>query len=559
MIKKTLFLILIVLSLLFINNVESKSAEEKALDIIDRYRDIARYTFFTTDGHLERYPEGFCGGTPIDDCQWNEYIEAIILLSAITLIIAAITLVFGIIFWIFRCICFGGLKPSHGCMCPGPKYDPDIGEGYRTGRVWILKILVFVFVAGCVAVFITSLKGNSNTTTSINDLSDTVLNKTSTTLDQLNDIATDLNNTKYESFSDIQSVRQQLEGVIQDGQNIQSDGEDISKNAKDVNNIRTKIIVIGLVFCMVAAGLLAIAALFNLPKLARYCAILMVLLIPFMWIVFSVHYPINSVIADVCVSYNSTGFDQFSNFSNPIISQVFDSCKNESNTISVFVKVDDLVTEMIQNGTKVSCDKISNVCDKKYPKIIDPAVPPAGPASYTLNNIIDCPSQECNSPETLGFYMNSTIHDFQFQCINPDSDCGVTTACQGDLTDPAKLGVTWSTCNYKDVAGVSACGTSCLNTEVRGVASEISTLYNTFDDLQNLWSQKVQPLIKCSNLIPFVEDVQDIVCIEAVTSLDLMIAPTAIFAILLTGLGIMGILGSKRFNGKFVSSRRESA
>ncbi|KAK5583710.1 hypothetical protein RB653_005308 [Dictyostelium firmibasis] len=545
MIKFNKFLSLLIIFLIINCNYQfvKADAESKALDIINRYRDIARYTFFTTDGHLERYPSGFCGGTPVDDCKWDEYIEAVILLSAITLIIAAITLIFGIIFWIFRCICFGGCRPTHGVCCPGPKYDPDIGEGYTSGKVLILKLVTLVMVAGCVAVFITALKGNSSTTSGINNLSDTVFNKTSYTLEQLIDISNDLNQTKYEQFDQKKEIQDQLTQLIDDGENLQTKGEDISNNAKDVNNIRTKIIVIGLVFCMVAAGIIGIAAIFGLPKIARFGSILLVILIPFMWIVFSVHYPINSVVADVCISYDETGVQQFSNYSNPIITQVFDGCKNESNTISAFEGLESLVNDLLKNATDTSCSKVNDACQLGFPRYPndDPTQTPY------QQNVLDCPINVTCGNSTLSIFLfNSTVHDFNYKCKNAPT-CGDTSTC-----DPSVLG-NIMTCGWVNVSSINACsqGACQYNAQVVNTTKQIMNLYDLLTSLTDIWTEKVVPLIKCSYLIPFVDEIQSIVCVDEVNSLDLLIAPTAIFAILLTGLGITGILGSKRFNSHY--------
>ncbi|KAN0028112.1 hypothetical protein ACTFIV_009943 [Dictyostelium citrinum] len=551
MIKINKLLSLLIIFLIINCNYQfvKADAESKALDIINRYRDIARYTFFTTDGHLEKYPSGFCGGTtPIEDCKWDEYIEAVILLSAITLIIAAITLIFGIIFWIFRCLCFGGCKPTHGVLCPGPKYDPDIGEGYTKGRVFALKLITLILVAGCVAVFITSLKGNSSTTSGINNLSDTVFNKTSYTLEQLIEISNELNQTKYQQFDQKQEIQSQLTQLINDGEDLESKGEDISSNAKDVNNIRTKIIIVGLVLCMVAAGIIGLSALFGLPRISRAASITLVILIPFMWIVFSVHYPINSVVADICISYDTTGVQQFSNFSNPIITQVFEGCKNESNTISVFEDLESLVNDLLKNATDTSCNKINDACSMHFQRYPDdnPLLTPY--EQYVL----DCPPTLTCSNSTLSIYLfNTTIHDFNVKCKNAPT-CGDLSTC--DLSTPGSV----MTCGWVNVSSVNACseGGCQYNQQVVNTTRQIMEIYDLLTSLTNLWNEKVVPLIKCSYLMPFIDEIQNIVCVDEVNSLDLLIAPTAIFAILLTGLGITGILGTKRFNSKYrVSSK----
>ncbi|KAK5582957.1 hypothetical protein RB653_004547 [Dictyostelium firmibasis] len=542
----TLLIVLVIINCNY--QIVKADAESKALDVINRYRDIGRYTFFTTDGHLESYPPGFCGGTPIDECKWDEYIEAVILLSAIALVVGLITLVFGIIFWLFRCICFGGFRPTHGFFCPKTKYDPDIGEGYSGGKVLILKIVTLVMVAGCVAVFITALKGNSSTSSGINNLSDTIFNKTSSTLDELTLISQELNQTKYEQFGGgTQQIQNQLNEIISYGEDLESKGETISSNAKDVNAIRTKIIVIGLVFCVINAGTIGVAALCGLPKMARSAAMSLVLLIPFMWIVFSVHYPINSVVADVCMTYNNSathGVEQLANFTNPIISQIFGTCQDSNNfNSSALLNLETTVNGLIQNATTTICDNVNDACQQTFPRY-----PNDDPTQTPFNqNVLDCsPNVTCGNSTFNVFVYNSTVHDFNYKCKNSQT-CGDTSTC--DPTVPTNI----MTCGWVNVTSVNQCslGGCIYNSQLINSAKEIVKVSDSLTSLLYIWTEQFLPLFRCSSLLSFIDEVQNIVCIDEVNSLDLIVAPTAIFAILLTGLGITGVLGSKRFNSHY--------
>ncbi|KAN0045207.1 hypothetical protein ACTA71_005583 [Dictyostelium dimigraforme] len=550
MIKLNKSITLLILLIINCNLIIVKAdAESKALDIINRYRDIGRYTFFTTDGHLEHYPDGFCGGIEdLNDCKWNEYIEAVILLSAIALVVGAITLVFGIIFWLFRCIVFGGCHSTHGFFCPRTKLDPDIGEGYTKGRVFILKIVTLVMVAGCVAVFITALKGNSSTTSGINNLSDTIFNKTSSILDELVQISIELNQTKYEQFGERDEIQNELNQIIDYGNDIESKGETVSQNAKDVNAIRTKIIVIGLVFCVMNAGSIGVAALCGLPKMARSAAMTLVFLIPFMWIVFSVHYPINNVVADICMTYNNnTGNveQQLSNFTNPIISEIFGTCQDSNNFNSSALKnLDSTVTNLIQNATTSTCDKINDICQLHFPRY-----PNDDPAEVPYNqSVLDCPSTVTCGNGTIGIYIfNSTVHNFNYKCRVGSSNCGDTSSC--DASNPLNL----MTCGWVNVSSVNECsqgGCHYNNTQVSNYAQDIVNFYDILTSLIEIWNEQFVPLFRCSSILSFIDDVQTIVCVDEVNALDLIVAPTAVFAILLTGLGITGVLGSKRFDSK---------
>jgi len=511
--------------------------EEKALDILDKWRDIPRYTYFTTGRSLTKYPSGFCGGTNVEDCNWGQYAEAVVLLSGITFIIALVSLVFGILFWLLRSFVFGGCRPTHGCFCPGPKYDPDIGEGYSGLAVWILKIVLFLFVAGYIAMFIVALTGNSKSTSGVSDLSDAVIDKVTVTLDKLYEINATLEDPKYRDFEMFQDqIESELADIIASGEDFKGNGTNVAEQVKKYSNMRQSIVLAGLIVGVVICGVLVFAGLCNVPVFSLIGALALVIMIPFMWIVFSAHYPINSVLSDVCLSYNSTGFTQFNNFSNPIIGEIFDGCQADPNsTMSVFADLESLVNSLITQGYNVTCDKLQTACDLEYPYFEN--------GVYAGNRTVlsGCPST-CNRDNINYYFNNVTVTDFKYGCRS-------TGQCGGDISACPTQDII--TCDYHDVPSITQCITQCTNDQLITVSNVSTTYFNTLVDLiNNVWIAQVTPLIKCSYLLPFVEQVQEIVCIDEVNALTLLIGPTGAASCLLTGLGIMAVLGQKRFNAK---------
>ncbi|KAF2073176.1 hypothetical protein CYY_005529 [Polysphondylium violaceum] len=524
----------------FVNGLDADN-EKKALDILDAWKDIPRYTYFTSGRSLTKYPAGFCGGTNVEDCDWAKYAEAVVLLSGVTFIIALVTLVFGIIFWLLRSCVFGGCRPTHGCFCPGPKYDPDIGEGYTTFKVWILKIVALIFVIGYVVMFIIALTGNSKSTNGVSDLSDAVFDKVTVTLDKLYEINATLEDPKYRDFEQFQDqIESELNSIIVEGENFRDNGTNVADQVKKYSNMRQSIVLAGLIVALVICAVLVFAGLCNVPVFSLIAALALVIMIPYMWIVFSAHYPINSVLSDVCLSFNSTGFNQLNNFSNPIISEVFDGCEQDPNsTMTVFTDLENLVNSLIDQGYNVTCGKLEQACDLEYPYFANPNLPPVNRTVLS-----GCPSS-CTRDNINYYFNNVTVTDFKYGCrIN-----ATYSTCGGDISGCAQQNLI--TCDYKEVPSVNSCITQCTNQELVTVSNVSITYYNTLTELINqVWIGLVTPLIKCSYLLPFVDEVQGIICVDEVNALTLLIGPTGAAACLLTGLGIMAVLGTKRFNKK---------
>eukprot|EP01132_Coremiostelium_polycephalum_P001162 gene1162-1472_t len=537
----------------------SADAESKALDILKEYSNITRYTYFTTDRKLTKYPYGLCGGTPIEDCDLPKYAEAVVWLSGVTIIIALVILVFSVIFWIFKACLLGGCRPTHGLFCPGPKYDPEIGEGYTGCQVWALRIAILFFTIGCVPLFIVSMTGNRQTTNHINELGTTVLDKVELTVVQLTNISTELQSPKYSDFQEYSGqIVEQLNSVITTAEDIQDKGQDVNKFAKEYNGYRNDIVLAGLIVAIVVCGVIAVSAVFSIPLFSLIGALALILVLPLMWIVFSAHYPANSLLSDACLFYNDTrdNPNTFQNV-NPIINQLYQGCGNASlnSTIPAFNSVASLINDLFSNGYEQACNLFTdNLCQMEYPYWEHPEIP----MSNTTRNVMQCPQGVTCSQNTLGQFLNSTINDFKWGCYIQ----GTGVVCNNQLSDCGGSPNYPITCDYQQVSSVFQCQSNCNNNILSNAASGIVTVYNSVMDLNNLWVSTIIPVIQCSNLQPFIDSVEDLVCIKAVNSLTLLIAPTGVFACVLVAIGICAVLGFKRFNTKMRVKRsisRESA
>ncbi|EGG20784.1 hypothetical protein DFA_00649 [Cavenderia fasciculata] len=531
--------------------VAMADSQSRALDIIKEYSGIDRYTYFTTGQKLTEYPPGLCGGTPLDNCDWAKYGEAVVLLSGVTLIIALVCLVFSVLFWMGRSFFFGGCNPTHGLMCPGPKLDPEVpGEGYTKCQVLVLKFLAIGFAIAAVPLFITAMTGNSASTKGVGDFGDTVLQKGNDTIASIEVISQNITATqasRVTGFNEyINDMINRLDDIVVHGKEVRDQGLEINEQSKKYSGYRNSVVLAGLIVGLVVCIVVAVAGLCNIPLLSCVGALSLVIVLPFMWIVFSAHYPINSLLSDVCLAYNTTGVSGLSNFTNPIVNEIFAGCENDTNIIPVFADLNELVYEMFDSVYNQTCG------DRGYGAVCGQAIPVwTEPPNYNLPNdsfaiIVQCPNEPCNN-ETLPDYLDSPIVDFLVGCyIVADGAINTTITNPADCVLPDHL-VTY---NVTTVANVTVCNTTCANGLLRNVSDVVIDGYWALISFQGIYNESVIPLISCSNLMPFIEDIHGIVCVDEVNALTLLIAPTALFAILLIGVGVVGVLGQKRFNKK---------
>ncbi|EFA78568.1 hypothetical protein PPL_09220 [Heterostelium album PN500] len=525
-------------------NVTADS-ESRALDIIKDYSNITRYTYFTTDRKLTKYPPGFCGGTPVDDCDWPKYAEAVLLLSGIPLLIGLICLCLSVVFWLGRSFLFGGCRPTHGFLCPGPKLDPEIGEGYTSCQVWALRIVVVIFAIAAVPLFITAMTGNSRSTKGINKVGDIIIAKADDTITQLQNITAEVNSTEFERL-DIyspphtrQDIILQLQNITDEGVSMQKKANDIDTQAKKYGGWRNDIVLAGLIVGLVICIVAALSAICSIPLLSVVAALSLIIVLPFTWFVFSVHYPVNSLISDVCITFNSTGTG-LSNFTNPLINEVFKDCQNQSNTIPAFRQLETLVTDLLDSSYQQACtDGIDNLCTLTFPLYPNNDYD----QQPVVTHILNCTGLPACGNGTMDDYINQPIYDFQLGCR-----VGGVATCPKAM--PCASGEQLISCQVKQEPSVTECQTDCLNPNIKNMSQIAVNGIQALDAFQHIWDQQVHPLIKCSNLMPFIEDVQQVACVEEIDSLILLISPTGLFAILMIGVGITSVLGQKRFNKK---------
>jgi hypothetical protein len=88
---------------------------------------LPRYQLFSSGFSLEPAPKRFCGAEEgSNKCNWAVYAESVLLIGALALVAAGLALIICPVFWALRCCgCCGGLKKTHGFICPGEERSLD--------------------------------------------------------------------------------------------------------------------------------------------------------------------------------------------------------------------------------------------------------------------------------------------------------------------------------------------------------------------------------------------------------------------------------------------------
>eukprot|EP01112_Ceratiomyxa_fruticulosa_P021218 TRINITY_DN73_c0_g1_i4.p1 TRINITY_DN73_c0_g1~~TRINITY_DN73_c0_g1_i4.p1 ORF type:complete len:791 (+),score=186.27 TRINITY_DN73_c0_g1_i4:221-2374(+) len=279
----------------------TESQRKKADKYNEERRDVPRYIFFTNGNHLKPYPAAFCGGGAYTTENFLEYAESILLTSALAFIVGIVALIAGAIFWIGRICCCGGCHASQGVCIPGERFDVDMGDGYSTRHVWIVKGAIIVVLLVMVPFFVVGQMGNKSTTTSVQEFGDTILDAVDSVLQTLEYINTTIANLNMNNTIPTQfNIGEELSKGLDTGQQVYNKGKDLENMVMSYNSIRESAILAGLVLPLALSALGVVAALANLGPLAIVPAVLGFISLLVGWISFGIHYSLSLLLADLC-------------------------------------------------------------------------------------------------------------------------------------------------------------------------------------------------------------------------------------------------------------------
>ncbi|EFA80665.1 hypothetical protein PPL_06248 [Heterostelium album PN500] len=519
----------------------------------DRYADQQKYTYFTSDLKLSKYPQGYCGGTPIESCDYEKYGEAVILTSGVTLIIAFTILIISIFFWLGRSTLFGGCHGSRGFFVPKGRFIEQFGEGYTNCQIFTLRVVVIILVGCSIPLFITCLHGNVKLTNGLKNIGKEICDKADETYKEVYNITQQLNSTEFErleiyaNITDKEILYQQVQNILQDAIGLKKDAHGINDRVIHYNTYRNSITLVVLIFALIACGVLAFS-IFNIPQLAFMSAIIIIIILPLMWITFSVHYSSNFLISDLCQSYTinyGNGTVSQANFTNPLVNEVFNGCQNGSATMSVFDDLVTTVTGLLNSSYTEACGDggFGSLCDLQFDDYPDGYQHPP-----VKRNVLDCSGLPACNNKTIELYTNVSIYDFEYGCYRGADPAECPFNAGNNAQQCLQSGGKLVTCHVKQLPSVKDCEAQCKNQDIANYSQTAVDGVDALLIFQGIWSNQVLPLISCANLVPFVKSIEYQLCEEEYDYVQQLVAPTCLFAILLIAVGIVSVLASKRFN-----------
>lgn len=535
----------------------STSEREAAAKIIDNSITMPRYIFFTNNLKLTRYPAAFCGGENVDNCDTKHYAESIFLTSGIGFLVAAISLIMGILFWAFRCCCFGGCHASDGFFIPGDRFDEGMGEGYTTKHVTIIKILCVATLVCLVPFFVVGHVGNAAFSTGVNDFTGTVMEAANTVIDNLKYINTTLASLEAPPELNFEEqIQEAISSALAAGEQVTEKGKTISDEASYYNSIRERVILAGLILPLCMVAVTVVAALFNLAPLSLVTAILGFIVLSYGWIAFSIHYPLSLVATDVCVTFDNGGLSDLLSIdpipgenvtyplynvsSTDLILNALIECgldNTNSGANNPFKPLLDVAQNGLTYAYELVCQGFNTVCNTTYECPTDNTY-----TSFTTCKVMDCPANlECNR-DTVSEYMRSNITDFTYGCVFTDTNppvayCPYEGECPG----------TRIVCDPKPVP-FNECPDQCRLQEARDSTSLVIRGLNLLNSYNDILVNHIFPLLDCKLIADTLKGVQDALCVTLVNSLTYISTGEAgLSSFMIVGV-VLSILGIKRFS-----------
>ncbi|GAM18496.1 hypothetical protein SAMD00019534_016710 [Acytostelium subglobosum LB1] len=508
-------------------------------DGVDSYTYVQKYTYFSSNNKLTKYPDGFCGGQPFDTCDWGSYGEALLLLSMVTLMIAAILFIIILIFWIGRKACFGGCHASDGFCCPGTRFNHQFEKGYSNCQVCSLRVVVVILVACSIPLFIVSIHGNVLTTDQLHTIGHKLVTKADDTYNRYMNIYNKMNSTDFQRFEAYsseetkQKLDDELNQIMDDLLNVQSDAHLVNDKSERYNHYRYIATMIILSFGMLACVFLFIS-IFNCHRLSAASAVLLVFLIPLMWILFSVHYSGNFMVSDLCTTYSDryNNGTAVSNYTNPIIQEAFNGCKNDTMVIPLFSEMVTTVDDMFNSTFSQACGDhgIGHLCNVQFDYYPNGYEQPSEKIS-----VMDCSKMPHCDNTTVVLYLRAPVTDFLVGCYNSalkSLDCPFSSGNSPDICQ--NTGGKVVSCKVQHIASVDACQHDCVNPQIRNTSIAAVEGITSLLRIKALWEHEALPLINCSNLLPFINDIEDSLCDKEYNNVQRLVAPNLFVCNLVT-------------------------
>eukprot|EP00727_Mastigamoeba_balamuthi_P014185 m51a1_g939 hypothetical protein (851) ;mRNA; f:251474-254928 len=544
----------------------SDSERSRADSFAGQCRDRVRYSFFTTSRKFVRQEPNFCGAPVnmsatfdnMDACDWPVYVESVVLLPGISFVVAAVLLATWLVFWALRpCTC-GGCRASDGCLCPD-KHNWDVEvDGYTRRQVKALVIVSVAVAVLAVPWVVLGIMGNSDCTGSVSDVSDLVMGTASNILDVLHSVQTQLIKLEEDGLSSyVDSALKSLNSTIGDGDKFYDRASNINDYLSMGNRAREAVVYVSFLVPMFLIVLLAIGGCTKIQYLAWPLALSGLVFASLNFVLFGLHYPLGSGMADACTYVDRAIANNDTN-GNVAYNYLF-SCSNGSAIESLRLRLEEGISSAY-----------SNICDVYQSGCTASSVPCDwdGDGLIHLNEtckLMTCPGDpsDCSAETFQSTWRDVTVQNVKLGCatgtwradqvigVIAAGDCPWTDAGGQTCNSTSASHVNYTApCNasHAEYLTIQQCSTQCWHPTLRSETALIYKYMVELDVFTNILEYQVKPLLNCQRMRSLFDESRDLMCVRALYSTLPQTYSEACMGCVTLAATVAAVLGTKRFN-----------
>jgi len=551
---------------------------DKARKFIEMNHATPRYIYFTNDMSLKRVPAQFClpgldsssynsSNTEYQDfeleaCEWMEYGESLVLLSAVTFIVAF--LIFPILFCALgfgRCCCCGRYKPTPTLCCGDPDDFEATTNGYTDLNVFVLFIISIVVCVILVIACGFGLAGSTQMTDNVYEAADFANRTAFTFVDVLDSVIEVFQNIKDNGGNLSEAVSTTtLETAKDVGGTIENVTNIIAEYVDVIDLPRRILMYITLILPLVLMILLIISRFvcWWLSWGMTFCGFIITAIA---LVIFGFLYPIANGLSDGCVLLDNA----LENPENDTFFQSIFQC-NEDSPLGEFSKMAKDVIETAANLTCSIYDQLEETylpCDADGDGIVNVL------DNSTLNKCrlikFKEGEEECNSSNFASLAQNVTMYDRWIGCfyalqatphifqIEGDCTSDIHSLTDYDLTCPERDGyVRGLFYCYRPpeetTVSMKECAENCTDHDLRNSTAEVEKYISAAARTLQIYNEDIEPYINCESLVDITTRAKNFTCVDVINSVTPMYVGEIMSAIGCFIGTFVALLATKRFH-----------
>jgi len=572
------------------------SERQKAQEYIEMCHNRPRYTFFTSNNTMTKQDARLClYEDPSDFETWDylTYAESILLMMVPVVAVIILFIPIAIVFYICRCCTCGTYKPTRK-MCGGEPMTKDWTDGvdgYKTESVVGFQVAAVlsgvVVLVGAIIVEVGNRSVTSNFDGAVTYIDNIVVNLVGLLNDSLDTVE-----SLSDDFSDLidtEGIVSMLEEARDVGIQLEEYDAMVQQYYPVVNKPRQIVLLVLMIIPCIAVVFLLLGAFIGFPAFTCTSIVLSCVSIPIVLILFGIHYPLGTAVADTCYFIDSATDVTSPDYVEYIGS--FYRCDDTSPIGNITGILDEAVAAAVSlfcenltqlcNMSEVPCDDdfdgevlYSNLEESTCP-LVDCSHVPKECNQFTLNDTLfgvrvfnyylscynltlNCSTNDFNITDYTNF-SNYTEYDV---CASMDGQCGTISAldqCSDEKVTIPDVGEVRRQyplfCGL--VGGVNEsitldeCAESCAFNETQSTAKVLIRFRNAASKILDLLLNRIRPFLRCSTMVKVLYNVEDFTCVKVMNSLRPLTSGSLAVACGLIATVIVGTFGAKRFNRKY--------